>query len=154
MASNNNGKTIGIDYGTTNCLMAVWQNNLVEVIPNEQGQISTSSYVAFTDTEILIGDDAKNQAFANPENTVFDVKRLIGRPFSHPSVQRNLKHWPFMIVSGPGDKPMIAVQDKGKEEGYIAEQISGMALTKMKEIAEVYFGQPVQKRRFSSGTFH
>ncbi|KAI9079994.1 hypothetical protein K1719_038059 [Acacia pycnantha] len=143
MASNNNGKTIGIDFGTTYCRVAVWQNNRV-IIPNEQGQISTPSYAAFNDIEILIGDDAKNQAFANPENSVFDIKRLIGLPFSDPSVQRNLKHWPFRIVSGAGDKPMIAVQDKGMEERYTAEQISGMMLTKMKEITEVYLGQPVK----------
>ncbi|KAJ8476723.1 hypothetical protein OPV22_020450 [Ensete ventricosum] len=102
------------------------------------------SYVAFTDTERLIGDAAKNQVAMNPTNTVFDAKRLIGRRFSDPSVQSDMKLWPFKVIAGPGDKPMIVVQHKGEEKQFAPEEISSMVLTKMKEIAEAYLGKPVK----------
>ncbi|KAH9715892.1 Heat shock 70 kDa protein 5 [Citrus sinensis] len=115
-----------------------------KIIANDQGNRTTPSYVAFTDTERLIGDAAKNQVAMNPQNTVFDAKRLIGRRFSDPSVQSDMRHWPFKVASGPGDKPMIAVTYKGEEKRFSPEEISSMVLTKMKEIAEAYLGHAVK----------
>ena len=87
--------------------VGLWQHDRVEIIPNEQGNRTTPSYVAFTDSERLIGDDAKNQVAMNPINTVFDAKRLIGRKFTDATIQHDISHWPFKVVSGAGDKPMI-----------------------------------------------
>ncbi|KAL7099560.1 hypothetical protein ACP275_09G091800 [Erythranthe tilingii] len=138
------GKAIGIDLGTTYSCVGVWQNDRVEIVPNDQGNRTTPSYVAFTDTERLIGDAAKNQVAVNPRNTVFDAKRLIGRRFSDPSVQGDMKFWPFKVIPGPGDKPMIQVQYKGEEKQFSADEISSMVLTKMREIAEAFLGQTVK----------
>ncbi|GMJ15433.1 ARABIDOPSIS HEAT SHOCK PROTEIN 70, heat shock protein 70 [Hibiscus trionum] len=144
MAAKAEGKAIGIDLGTTYSCVGVWQNDRVEIIANDQGNRTTPSYVAFTDTERLIGDAAKNQVAMNPQNTVFDAKRLIGRRFSDPSVQDDMKHWPFKVVAGPGDKPMIVVNYKGEEKQFAAEEISSMVLVKMKEVAEAYLGQTIK----------
>ncbi|KAB2088702.1 hypothetical protein ES319_A03G015700v1 [Gossypium barbadense] len=144
MAAKAEGKAIGIDLGTTYSCVGVWQNDRVEIIANDQGNRTTPSYVAFTDTERLIGDAAKNQVAMNPSNTVFDAKRLIGRRFSDPSVQSDMKHWPFKVIAGPGDKPMIVVTYKGEEKQFAAEEISSMVLIKMKEVAEAYLGQSVK----------
>lgn len=138
------GKAIGIDLGTTYSCVGVWQNDRVEIIANDQGNRTTPSYVAFTDTERLIGDAAKNQVAMNPANTVFDAKRLIGRRFSDPSVQSDMRHWPFRVVAGPGEKPMIVVTYKGEQKQFSAEEISSMVLTKMREIAEAYLGHSVK----------
>lgn len=138
------GKAIGIDLGTTYSCVGVWQHDRVEIIPNDQGNRTTPSYVAFTDTERLIGDAAKNQVAMNPQNTVFDAKRLIGRRFSDASVQSDMKLWPFKVLSGPGDKPMIEVSYKGEKKQFSPEEISSMVLTKMKEIAEAFLGQTVK----------
>ncbi|KAK7291943.1 hypothetical protein RIF29_07510 [Crotalaria pallida] len=138
------GKAIGIDLGTTYSCVGVWQNDRVEIIPNDQGNRTTPSYVAFTDTERLIGDAAKNQVAMNPQNTVFDAKRLIGRRFSDHSVQNDMKLWPFKVVPGAADKPMIVVNYKGEEKTFSAEEISSMVLTKMREVAEAFLGQPVK----------
>ncbi|KAF5957217.1 hypothetical protein HYC85_004442 [Camellia sinensis] len=138
------GKAIGIDLGTTYSCVGVWQNDRVEIIPNDQGNRTTPSYVAFTDTERLIGDAAKNQVAMNPQNTVFDAKRLIGRRFSDPSVQNDMKLWPFKLISGPSDKPLIVVKFKGEEKRFSAEEISSMVLIKMREIAEAYLGQKIK----------
>lgn len=119
-------------------------NDRVEIIPNDQGNRTTPSYVAFTDTERLIGDAAKNQVALNPQNTVFDAKRLIGRKFSDPSVQSDLVHWPFKVVSGPGDKPMIVVSYKNEEKMFSPEEISSMVLVKMKEVAEAFLGHTIK----------
>jgi heat shock 70kDa protein 1/2/6/8 len=136
---------VGIDLGTTYSCVGVWQNERVVIIANDQGNYTTPSYVAFTDTERLIGDAAKNQVAMNPTNTVFDAKRLIGRKFADPIVQADMKHWPFKVVAKGDDKPTIEVQFKGETKQFTPEEISSMVLTKMKEIAESYLGKEVKK---------
>src|SRR3989338_8449262 len=136
---------IGIDLGTTYSCVAVMQQDTVEIIPNDQGNRTTPSYVAFTDDERLIGDAAKNQVAMNPHNTVFDAKRLIGRKFSDTSVQSDMKHWPFKVITKGDDKPYIQVEYKGEEHIFTPEQVSSMVLTKMKDIAEQFLGKSVKK---------
>ncbi|GLE06085.1 hypothetical protein PINS_up015296 [Pythium insidiosum] len=138
------GASVGIDLGTTYSCVGVWQNDRVEIIANDQGNRTTPSYVAFTDTERLIGDAAKNQVAMNASNTVFDAKRLIGRKFSDAVVQSDMKHWPFKVVAASGDKPQIVVEFKGERKTFQPEEISSMVLTKMKEIAEAYLGTTVK----------
>ncbi|VAI61728.1 unnamed protein product [Triticum turgidum subsp. durum] len=142
------GLAIGIDLGTTYSCVAVWRksHNRVEVIANDQGNFTTPSCVAFTDAWRLIGDAAVNQAAMNPVNTIFDVKRLIGRHFSDALVQGDIKTstWPFKVVSGPSDRPMIVVQYMDVEKQFKAEEISAMVLGKMREIAEAYLGTEVK----------
>jgi len=138
------GESVGIDLGTTYSCVGVWQNDRVEIIANDQGNRTTPSYVAFTDSERLIGDAAKSQAAMNAENTVFDAKRLIGRKFSDTSVQTDMKHWPFKVNCGPGGTPIIDVEYKDERKSFKAEEISAMVLTKMKEIAEAYLGKEVK----------
>uniref|UniRef100_A0A8C9A2H7 Heat shock protein 70 n=1 Tax=Prolemur simus TaxID=1328070 RepID=A0A8C9A2H7_PROSS len=133
---------IGIDLGTTYSCVGVFQHGKVEIIANDQGNRTTPSYVAFTDTERLIGDAAKNQVALNPQNTVFDAKRLIGRKYGDPVVQSDMKHWPFQVIND-GDKPKVQVSYKGETKAFYPEEISSMVLTKMKEIAEAYLGYPV-----------
>merc|ERR1712227_1119488 len=137
------GPALGIDLGTTYSCVGIWQNDRVEIIANDQGNRTTPSYVAFTDSERLIGDAAKNQVAMNPINTVFDAKRLIGRKFADPIVQADMKLWPFKVLSGAGDKPMIQVQFMGEEKKFHPEEVSSMVLTKMKETAEAYLGTKV-----------
>ncbi|CAA6656820.1 unnamed protein product [Spirodela intermedia] len=144
MAGKGEGPAIGIDLGTTYSCVGVWQHDRVEIIANDQGNRTTPSYVGFTDSERLIGDAAKNQVAMNPINTVFDAKRLIGRRFTDSSVQSDIKLWPFKVVPGPGDKPMIVVQYKGEDKQFAAEEISSMILIKMKEIADAYLGSSVK----------
>ena len=134
------GESVGIDLGTTYSCVGVWQNDRVEIIANDQGNRTTPSYVAFNETERLIGDAAKNQVAMNAFNTVFDAKRLIGRKFTDSAVQSDMKHWPFKVTSGVGGKPTIHVQYRGEEKTFAAEEISSMVLIKMKEIAEAYLG--------------
>ena len=136
---------IGIDLGTTYSCVGVWQNDRVEIIANDQGNRTTPSFVAFTDTERLIGDGAKNQAATNPTNTVFDAKRLIGRRFSESATQADIKHFPFKVFDKGGDKPAIEVGFKGEQKQFTPEELSSMILVKMKEIAEAYLGVPVTK---------
>jgi len=138
------GVAIGIDLGTTYSCVGVWQNDRVEIIANEQGDRTTPSYVAFTDTERLIGTGAKNQTNINPANTVFDAKRLIGRRFSDPVVQEDIKHWPFKVACVDGDKPKIQVEYKGENKLFAPEEISSMVLLKMKQIAEAFLGGEVK----------
>merc|ERR1712188_879 len=123
--------------------VGIWQNDRVEIIANDQGNRTTPSYVAFTDTERLIGDAAKNQCAMNPINTVFDAKRLIGRKFDDPVVQSDMKHWPFKVVSD-SNTPKIQVDYKGEQKTFAAEEISSMVLTKMKETAEAFTGKDIK----------
>uniref|UniRef100_A0A1B0A8R1 Heat shock 70 kDa protein cognate 2 n=1 Tax=Glossina pallidipes TaxID=7398 RepID=A0A1B0A8R1_GLOPL len=136
------GPAIGIDLGTTYSCVGVWQNNKVEIIANDQGNRTTPSYVAFTDTERLIGDAAKNQVAMNAQNTVFDAKRLIGRKYNDPKIQQDMKHWPFKVINESG-KPKIEVEFKGESKRFAPEEISSMVLTKMREIAELYLGEKI-----------
>lgn len=137
-------KAIGIDLGTTYSCVGVWQNERVEIIANDQGNRTTPSYVAFTESERLIGDAAKNQVSMNPENTVFDAKRLIGRKIDDSSIQNDMKHWSFKVIGKDGGKPHIQVNFKGEEKTFSPEEISAMILVKMKEIAESYLGSVVK----------
>jgi L1 cell adhesion molecule like protein len=136
---------IGIDLGTTYSCVGIWQNGRVEIIANDQGNRTTPSYVAFTDTERLIGDAGKNQAAMNPEHTVFDAKRLIGRKFTDSCVQEDMKQWPFKVVEKDGGKPFIQVEYKGEKKTFRPEEISAMILVKMKEIAESHLNTTVTK---------
>merc|ERR1719375_1360159 len=138
------GPALGIDLGTTYSCVGIWQNDRVEIIANDQGNRTTPSYVAFTDTERLIGDSAKNQVAMNPTNSVFDAKRLIGRKFNDPVVQSDMKHWPFKVVAKDGDKPHITVNFKGEEKTFSPEEISSMVLNKMKETGEAFTGKTVK----------
>lgn len=139
------GTCIGIDLGTTYSCVAVWRNGRVEVCPNEQGNRITPSYVAMTtDGQRLIGDAAKNQAASNPTNTIFDVKRLIGRKFSDPSVQRDAKLLPYTISKDKSDKPMVSLNLDDGEKIFSPEEVSAMVLRKMKEIAENFLGEKVE----------
>ncbi|XP_057432937.1 heat shock cognate 70 kDa protein 2-like [Lotus japonicus] len=138
------GPAIGIDLGTTYSCVGIWLHDHVEIIANDQGNRTTPSYVAFTDTERLIGSAAMNQAAMNPMNTVFDAKRLMGRRFMDDLVQNDIKSWPFKVMPGPGYRPMIVVNYKGEVKRFSPEEISSMVLTKMREIAEAYLGTTVK----------
>lgn len=145
MAENEGSKNmIGIDLGTTYSCVGVWKNDRVEIVANDQGHRITPSWVAFPKNgdARLVGDAAKNQAPMNPENTVFDSKRMLGRQFSDVEVQRDIKHWPFKVVNNKG-QPGIQVEIKGEKKTFAPEQISAMVLTKMKEIAETFLGETV-----------
>tara|TARA_B100001093_G_scaffold517937_1_gene601049 strand:- start:1972 stop:3882 length:1911 start_codon:yes stop_codon:yes gene_type:complete len=133
---------IGIDLGTTYSCVGWWKDNRCEIIANDQGNRTTPSYVAFTESERLIGDGAKNQASMNPENTIFDAKRLIGRKFDDSSVQGDIKIFPFTVISRD-NKPIIQINHKDETKTFQPEEISSMVLTKMKDVAESYIGEKV-----------
>lgn len=137
------GTVIGIDLGTTYSCVGVFKDGRVHIIPNDQGNRITPSVIAFSDTERLVGDAAKNQASLNPANTIFDVKRLIGRKFTDKTVQQDKKLLPFEIVNKNG-KPYIEVSVKGEQKQYAPEELSAMVLQKMKEIAETYLGKELK----------
>ncbi|CAG8631017.1 14602_t:CDS:2, partial [Funneliformis caledonium] len=134
---------VGIDLGTSYSCVGVWQNERVEIIPNDQGNHTTPSYVAFTETERLIGDAAKNQVNMNPYNTVFSAKRLIGRKFNDQEIQSDMKHWPFKVIDKNG-RPYIQVEYKYEKKDFTPEEISSMILVKMRETAEAYLGTQVR----------
>ncbi|KAK3372898.1 heat shock protein 70 family [Lasiosphaeria ovina] len=133
---------VGIDLGTTYSCVGIFREDRCEIIANDQGNRTTPSFVAFTDTERLIGDAAKNQVAMNPHNTVFDAKRLIGRKFADAEVQADMKHFPFTIIDR-GGKPVVEVEFKGEKKTFTPEEISSMILTKMRETAEAYLGGTV-----------
>ncbi|BCS24788.1 molecular chaperone Hsp70 [Aspergillus puulaauensis] len=133
---------VGIDLGTTYSCVGVFRDDRIDIIANDQGNRTTPSFVAFTDTERLIGDAAKNQVAMNPHNTVFDAKRLIGRRFADAEVQADMKHWPFKVID-KGGKPVIEVEFKGETKQFTPEEVSSMVLTKMRETAEAFLGGTV-----------
>ncbi|KAF8548246.1 heat shock protein SSA1 [Imleria badia] len=135
-------KAIGIDLGTTYSCVGVWQNDRVEIITNDHGNRTTPSCVSFSKTERLIGDAARNQVAMNPQNTVFDAKRLIGRKYDDAEVQFDIEHFPFKVINKSG-KPYIAVEYRGVTKEFSPEEISSMVLLKMKETAESYLGYNV-----------
>jgi L1 cell adhesion molecule like protein len=143
MSASTSKYALGIDLGTTNSCVGVWQNDRVEIIANEHVNRTTPSYVAFTDEERLIGESAKNQSSMNPKNTVFDAKRLIGRKFSDSVVQQDMTHWPFSVKENSG-KIQIEVDYKNEKKGYLPEEVSAMVLTKMRQVAEAYLGCEVR----------
>ena len=137
------GHCVGIDLGTTYSCVGVMQHGSVEIISNEHGNRTTPSYVAFNGTDRLIGTEAKLQSSTNPENTIYDAKRLIGREYSDETVQRDMKIWPFKVVS-KGGKPNISATWKGEEKTFTPEEISAMILTRMRDTAEAYLGEKVK----------
>ncbi|KAH9307619.1 hypothetical protein KI387_035530 [Taxus chinensis] len=137
-------KAIGIDLGTCNSCVAVYQQKRVHIIENEAGSKTTPSMVAFTSAERLIGEAAKNQFMLNPQNTVFDIKRLIGRRFKDDTVQRDLGLWPFRVVRGKKKKPMVEVEFKGFTRKFSAEEISCMILWKLKKTSETFLKAKVR----------
>ena len=143
LSDDTTSSAVGIDLGTTYSCVGVWQNDRVEIIANDQGLRTTPSYVAFTDSERLIGNAAKNQASQNPENTIFDAKRLIGRIFSDQSTQNDIKHFPFKVIA-KNDKPIIQATYKGELKDFQPEEISSMVLTKMRETAETFLGKKIK----------
>ena len=135
---------IGIDLGTTYSCVSVWQNNTAEIIANDQGTRTTPSFVSFTENERLVGNAAKTNSSINPTNTVFDAKRLLGREFNDPHVQKDIEIFPYKVLSTPDNKPIIEVIYKDEVKQFRPEEISSMILVKMKEIAEAYIGSSVK----------
>ncbi|XP_039266512.2 heat shock 70 kDa protein 1B-like [Styela clava] len=133
---------IGIDLGTTNSCVAVYRNNRVEIIANDQGSRVTPSWISFTDSQKLVGEAAKEEASMNCENTLFQIKRLIGRKFNDPTVQEDMKLWGFRIVE-VGDRPKLQVTYKDEVKTFFPEEISAMVLTELKEAAEAYMGEKI-----------
>ena len=133
---------VGIDLGTTNSCIGVWQNGKVEIIANDQGNRTMPSYVSFTAEERLVGEAAKSSATTNPFNTVYDAKRLIGHKFSDETLQADLKNLAYNVVD-KDDKPQIKVEYKGEYKTFAPEEVSAMVLGKLKEVAEAYLGEPI-----------
>lgn len=136
---------IGIDLGTTNSCIAVMQNGKAEIITNKTGGRTTPSIIGFTNNEILFGEAAANNIRNDPKNTVYDAKRLIGLKFSDEVIKKDIVHWPFEVVAGPCDKPMIKIMHKGKQVQYYPEQISSLLLKYLKDCAEDFLGGKVTK---------
>eukprot|EP00834_Sanchytrium_tribonematis_P001511 NODE_38_length_35257_cov_0.939047.p5 type:complete len:471 gc:universal NODE_38_length_35257_cov_0.939047:21382-22794(+) len=142
--SEDTGLMVGIDLGTTYSCVGIWRDDRVDIIPNDQGNRITPSYVAFTDDERLVGDAAKNQAPMNPTNTVFDAKRLIGRKWDDPKLQDDKKLLPYELFNKNG-KPSIRVQWQNKNQEFYPEQISAMVLEYMKKISETFLGEKISR---------
>ena len=141
---------IGIDLGTTNSCVGVWDETThkVRILANGEGSRTTPSFVSFVSSERLVGDAAKNQAALNPKNTIFDAKRIIGRKFSEPTVQRDIAGWPFSVAAGDHDQPLIQIDTAlcpSAKGHYTPEEISAMVLSRMKEIAEMHLGYPIRE---------
>ncbi|KAK3077646.1 78 kDa glucose-regulated protein, partial [Coniosporium uncinatum] len=136
------GPVIGIDLGTTYSCVGIMKNGKVEILVNDQGNRITPSWVAWTDEERLVGDAAKNQYASNPQRTVFDIKRLIGRKYDDKDVQADMKHFPFKVVNKSGS-PRVQVDVSGEAKTFTPEEVSAMVLGKMKEVAESYLGEKV-----------
>lgn len=136
---------VGIDLGTCMSAVSIFQNGKTEVIANDQGNRITPSAVAFTSTERLTGEAAINQAAMNPKNTIYEAKRLIGRKFSDPEVQKMIKLFPFTVKPDSNDKPQFEVEYQNETKLFYPEEISAMVLTKMKETSEAYLGKKVKK---------
>jgi L1 cell adhesion molecule like protein len=135
---------IGIDLATCMSMVAVWKDNKVDIIASDSGNRTVPSYVSFTEEERIIGDAAKSMSSTNPRNTVFDAKRLIGRTFDDPIVQRDISNWPFKVVNDGNNRPQIVVDFKGETKHYYAEEISAMVLQKLKGMAESYLGVEIK----------
>jgi heat shock 70kDa protein 1/2/6/8 len=136
-------KCVGIDLGTTYSAIGVWKNDRVEIIANEHGSYTTPSWVAFTNEERLIGESAKNQFSSNTKNTIYDAKRLMGRKFSDPCVQKELVNLSYTVKADANDKPVIQAEYMGEMKEFSPEQIGSMVLSKLKETAENFLGEPV-----------
>ena len=135
---------IGIDLATCMSMVAVWKDGKVDIIASESGNRTVPSYVSFTEEERIIGEAAKSMSSTNPRNTVFDAKRLIGRTFDDPVVQRDISNWPFKVVNDGNNRPQIIVDFKGEVKQYYAEEISAMVLQKLKQMAESYLGVEIK----------
>jgi L1 cell adhesion molecule like protein len=138
------GATIGIDCGTTYSCVGVFQNDRVEIIANDQGNRTTPSYVAFTSEQRLIGDAAKNQAAMNPDNSIYDIKRLIGRKFTDTTVQNDIKLLPYKVLPDQNGNCLVEVEYLGEKKTFSPIEITAMILGKMKETAEAYLGEEVK----------
>lgn len=136
---------IGIDLGTTYSCVGVYKDNGVEIIPNSMGNRTTASWVSFTESERIIGEGAKSASTSNPANTIYDIKRLMGRKYSDPNTQKEIKNFPYKIVPTDGDRLKVEVMFKGEVKQFSPEEISAMILGSMKDTAEAYLGQKVKK---------
>ncbi|OMJ67800.1 hypothetical protein SteCoe_34936 [Stentor coeruleus] len=134
---------IGIDFGNCYSKVSIWKNNEVLLVPNPQGNYSTPNYLSFTENGILFGEQAKSEALKNPENTIFDIKRIIGRRYDDPILQKNIKYWPFTIIEGNFKRPRIVITTPGYKKNYYPEQILAIMLFKLKIYAEQWTGMNI-----------
>lgn len=139
-----NEPVMGIDLGTTYSCVCVWQNGKTQVIPNEEGNRTTPSYVAYTKNERLVGESAKNQIELNARNTAYNIKRLIGRRYDDPTIKSDLATFPFKVLD-VDNKPVIEIETYGKAEKYYPEEIAAIILKRMKVMADKHIGSPVKK---------
>jgi len=143
MSNSNKKIAIGIDLGTTYSCVGIWRNGGVEIIANSEGERTTPSYVSFNENERLVGLSAKNRSSRDPKNTIFDAKRLIGRKFSDPEVQQDMKNYPFKVVRSSDNTPLMEAFYNGEIKQFRAEEISSMILKYLKKCAEDFLGEPI-----------